>query len=83
MASGLDDSFLLLTFLHNMGHVGEDRAVGVEEISTALQMDGVRVKEILSSLESDGYVARVEVSGRGVRFYLTGKGVIRVCSIYT
>jgi len=85
VCSGLDrdESTMLLTFLHNMGYVDEERAVDVGELSTVLELDRARVEEILRSLEADGYVASVKRRGGGVSFYLTGKGVIRVCSIYT
>lgn len=83
MAAEKDESTLLLTFLHNMGYVDEDRAVGVNELSAALAIDPERVEEILRKLESDGYVARTRQRGGMSSFYLTGKGVIRVCSIYT
>ncbi|MCS7145552.1 MAG: hypothetical protein RMJ28_03510 [Nitrososphaerota archaeon] len=78
-----DESTLLLTFLHNMGYVDESRAVEPNEISAALSLERCRVEEILKMLESDGYVASARRAGGGVCFYLTGKGVIRVCSIYT
>ncbi|GBC70671.1 hypothetical protein HRbin02_00439 [Candidatus Calditenuaceae archaeon HR02] len=83
MVTEKDESTLLLTFLHNMGYVDEERAVEVGELSAALDLDTERVEEILRRLESDGYVARTRQRGGMVSFYLTGKGVIRVCSIYT
>lgn len=83
MSEEREGSTLLLTFLHNMGYVGEDKAVGLAEISSALSMDVERVEAILRSLESEGYVASVLGAGGVSSFYLTGKGVIRVCSIYT
>ncbi|MEM0481854.1 MAG: hypothetical protein QXM16_03070 [Nitrososphaerota archaeon] len=83
MTPGKDESTLLLTFLHNMGYVDEEKAVEVGELSTALALDKARVEEILRMLESDGYVASTRRGEGAVSFYLTGKGVIRVCSIYT
>lgn len=83
MASQGDEHTFLMAFLHNMGYVDEGRAADVREISEALAMDVNKAIEILRALESDGYVASVRRDSREERFYLTGKGVIRVCSIYT
>ncbi len=83
MATEKNESTLLLTFLHNMGYVNEDRAVEVGELASALALDTEQVVEILRKLESDGYVASIRQREGVVSFYLTGKGVIRVCSIYT
>ncbi len=83
MTTERDESTLLLTFMHNMGYVDKMKAVEVRELSEALALDRQLVEETLRKLESDGYVASTRQRGGEASFYLTGKGVIRVCSIYT
>jgi DNA-binding IclR family transcriptional regulator len=78
-----DDAMTVLAYLHNMGYLGADRAVSVRDLSRALGMDESVLERILQEHVENGYVEYVSRSLGENLYYLTGKGVIRVCSIYT
>lgn len=73
---------LLLT-MHNLCAVRPEIARTGEELSRIIRVAVDKALKILNGFERDGYVkSLIDQSGRR-RFYLTGMGILRVCSSFT
>jgi CTP-dependent riboflavin kinase len=83
MVSENDEAAAVLAHLHNMGYLSEDKAVGIKELKEALSIDDDVLRRVLEEHVNNGYVSRVITAFGEELYYLTGKGIIRVCSIYT
>jgi DNA-binding IscR family transcriptional regulator len=83
--SGEDSSTperLLLT-MHNMGVVHEKSSKTIQELAEMTKISLERLIGILTDTEKHGYVySFTDVEGSR-RYYLTGLGIIRICSTYT
>ena len=71
----------ILLFLHSLGAVSSERAREVDEIARYLQLNREEAKEALMYNARQGYVESSQ--GGGDRYYLSAKGVLKVCSVYT
>jgi hypothetical protein len=73
----------LLVFLHNTGAVIGRPGKTVEELATAMGMRPDEVDEMVLDQINSGYL-EFSTDEKGVRHYkLTGRGIIRVSSLYT
>jgi hypothetical protein len=73
---------LLLT-MHNLCAVRPEIAKTEEELSKIIQVALEYTQNVLDSFEREGYVkSLIDQNGRK-RFYLTGMGILRVCSSFT
>lgn len=73
----------LLLVMHNLGLVRPETAKTGDELAEFLRMDTKNVYEILDRQETYGFV-RSYIDPGGVRkYYLTGVGIIKVCSSFT
>ena len=73
----------LLVFLHNIGAVIGRPGKTVEELASALGMRSDEVNEIVLDQINSGYL-EFSIDEKGARRYkLTGRGIIRVSSLYT
>jgi hypothetical protein len=73
----------LLVFLHNMGVVVGKPGKTVEELAKMTEMRSEELDEIIQSQLNSGYL-EFSIDEKGIRHYkLTGRGIIRVSSLYT
>jgi len=73
----------ILQTLHNLCATAPDLARRSEELAQVLQLDQDEVERILDNYGLEGY-AQSFVDGEGKkRYYLTGTGIIKVCSLFT
>lgn len=72
------DSLLLL--LHNMGITGPKRALRAEEIPIPEKSKIDETIEELEKYERDGYVKGLLGEDGLKRYYLTDRGIIKVCA---
>jgi hypothetical protein len=73
----------LLLLMHNFGIVRPELAKTGSELSQILQINIVDVSPILATHELEGYIKSF-IDPTGVkRYYLTGNGILKVCSTFT
>ena len=73
----------LLLVMHNLGLVRHEAARTGNELAEFLQMDVKNVGEILDRHETYGFVRSYLDPGGAKKYYLTGIGIIKVCSSFT
>jgi len=73
----------LLLILHNLGATSQERAKKSDELANILQTDVNEVNQILDRYQSEGYTISLTDNEGNIRHYLTGTGIIRVCSLFT
>jgi hypothetical protein len=73
----------LLMVLHNMCATDPRMARKSDELAQFLQIDRNEVDNLLNRHESEGYAKSFTDNEGNKRYYLTGIGVIRVCSVFT
>jgi predicted transcriptional regulator len=73
----------VLQTLHNLCATAADLARRGEEVARILQRDQGEIEGILERYKSEGF-AESFVDGEGKkRYYVTGRGIIKVCSLFT
>lgn len=72
---------LLLT-MHNIGAIHERSARSIDELASVTGMAPDLLDRILEDHKKVGYVS-VSGIGSSAKFFLTGRGIIRVSSMYT
>ncbi|TRO45769.1 hypothetical protein E2P42_00115 [Candidatus Bathyarchaeota archaeon] len=73
----------VLQTLHNLCATAADLARRSEEVARILQRDQGEIEGILNRYKSEGF-AESFVDGEGKnRYYVTGRGIIKVCSLFT
>jgi len=83
MREELPISEKLLQTLHNLCATAPDLARRSEELAQVLQLDSAEVERILDGCCCEGYVESF-TDGQGKRwYYLTGRGIIKVCALFT
>jgi len=73
----------ILMTLHNLCATYRDSAKKSTELAESLQIDAGETDRILSKYESEGYTKSFIDSSGNRRYYLTGAGIIRICSYFT
>ena len=73
----------VLQTLHNLCATAADLARRGEEVARILQRDQGEIENILGSYKSEGCVESFIDSEAKKRYYLTGRGIIKVCSLFT
>jgi len=73
---------LLLT-LHNLCAIHPEKAKKTNELAQILQVDIGQIDSILGKQESEGYAKSFMDEEGNKRYYLTGTGIIKVCSLFT
>jgi len=69
----------ILLALHNLCAVSTELAKTSEELAQTTGMDLNQLEALLKELVSNGYIA----CSSEKRYYITGTGIIRVCSAFT
>lgn len=83
MREDLPISEKVLQSLHNLCATAPDLARKSEELAQFLQLDKPEVERILDGYGCEGYVESfVDPEGRKW-YYLTGRGIIKVCALFT
>ncbi|MBO3802528.1 MAG: hypothetical protein JTT11_01425 [Candidatus Brockarchaeota archaeon] len=74
--------FYVLSKLHELCISMPELATSVEEISPKIGLSREETAETLDKLASEYLVTYVEADGKK-KFYLTSRGIIAACSIFT
>jgi hypothetical protein len=73
----------LLQTLHNLCATAPELARRSEELAQVFQLNVEDVENILNNYEAQGYTKSFIDDEGKKRYYLTGTGIIKVCSIFT
>jgi predicted transcriptional regulator len=68
--------------LHNLGVVKEEVAKTPDQLASTLNMNFDDVKRALETLSTESYVGKIPC-GNNHAYFLTGKGIVTVCSMFT
>jgi hypothetical protein len=73
----------VLQTLHNLCATAADLAKRGEEVARILQCDPNEIEGILDRYKNEGCVESFYDNEGKKRYYLTGRGIIKVCSLFT
>jgi DNA-binding MarR family transcriptional regulator len=73
----------ILQTLHNLCATAPDLARKGEELAQVLQLDVAEVERILDGYGCEGYVESFSDNQGKKWYYLTGRGIIKVCALFT
>jgi len=73
----------VLQTLHNLCATAADLAKRGEEVARILQHDPAEIEGILDDYKSRGFAESFWDNEGKKRYYLTGRGIIKVCSLFT
>ena len=73
----------ILQTLHNLCATAPDLARKSEELAHVLQLDVAEVERILDGYSCEGYVEGFADSQGKKWYYLTGRGILKVCALFT
>ena len=83
MREELPISEKILQTLHNLCATAPDLARRSEELAHVMQLDLHKVEQILDNYGLEGHLESFTDNDGKRRFYLTGKGIIKVCALFT
>jgi DNA-binding PadR family transcriptional regulator len=73
----------VLQTLHNLCATAPDLARRGEEVARILQHDQGEIEGILDKYKSEGFVENFFDNEGKKRYYVTPRGIIKVCSLFT
>ncbi|MCK5628308.1 hypothetical protein KAI12_02470 [Candidatus Bathyarchaeota archaeon] len=73
----------VLQTLHNLCATAPDLAKKSEEIARILQIDKKEIENILDRYKFEGFVESFADSEQRKWYYLNGRGIIKICSLFT
>ena len=73
----------VLQTLHNLCATAPDLARRSEEISRILQHDQGEIDAILEKYKSEGFAENFVDNEGKKRYFVTARGIIKVCSLFT
>ncbi len=73
----------VLQTLHNHCATAADLAKRCDEVARILQKDPNEIEVILDEFKTDGLLESLFDTEGKKRYYLTGRGIIKVCSQFT
>ena len=73
----------ILQTLHNLCATAPDLARRSEELAQVLQIDLNEVEKILDNYKAEGFVEALTDNEGKKRYYVTGRGIIKVCALFT
>jgi hypothetical protein len=73
----------VLQTLHNLCATASDLAKRGDEVARILQRDPNEIEGILDNYKSGGFAESFFDNEGKKRYYLTGRGIIKVCSLFT
>jgi DNA-binding PadR family transcriptional regulator len=83
MREELPFSEKVLQTLHNLCATAPDLARRSEELSQVFQVDTKEIENILDNYKAEGFVENFIDNEGKKRYYLNGRGIIKVCSLFT
>jgi hypothetical protein len=73
----------VLQTLHNLCATAPDLARRSEEVARLLQASTGEIETILDTYKSEGFADSFFDNEGKKRYYLNGRGIIKVCSLFT
>jgi hypothetical protein len=73
----------ILQTLHNLCATARDLARRSEELAQVMQLDMNEVERVLDNYGLEGYAESFTDNEGKKRYYLTGRGIIKVCALFT
>ncbi len=73
----------VLQTLHNLCATAADLARKGEEVAQILQHDPREIEGVLDKYKYEGFAESFVDNEGKKRYYLTGRGIIKVCSLFT
>ncbi|MEM3464256.1 MAG: hypothetical protein QXL91_05270 [Candidatus Bathyarchaeia archaeon] len=73
----------ILQTLHNLCATAPDLARRGEELAQVMQIEREEVERILDNFKSEGFAESFLDDEGKKRYYLTGRGIIKVCALFT
>jgi hypothetical protein len=73
----------VLQTLHNLCATAADLARTGEDVARLLQKDPNEIETILDTYKSEGFAESFYDNEGKKRYYLNGRGIIKVCSLFT
>ena len=73
----------ILQTLHNLCATAPDLARRSEELAQVLQIDVNELERILDDYKREGFAESFIDNEGKKRYYVTGRGIIKVCSLFT
>ncbi len=73
----------VLQTLHNLCATAADLAKRGDEVARILQHDPAEIERILDNYKTGGFAESFLDNQGKRRYYLTGRGIIKVCSLFT
>ena len=73
----------ILQTLHNLCATAPDLARRSEELAQVMQLDMAELERVLDNYGLGGYVKSFVDNEGKKRYYLTGRGIIKVCALFT
>jgi hypothetical protein len=73
----------VLQTLHNLCATAADLARQGEEVARLLQKDTGEIEGILDHYKNEGFAESFYDNEGKKRYYLNGRGIIKVCSLFT
>lgn len=73
----------ILQTLHNLCATAPDLARRSEEVAQILQINISEVEKTLDNYKLEGFVESFDDNEGKRRYYLTGRGIIKVCALFT
>jgi hypothetical protein len=73
----------VLQTLHNLCATASDLARGGDELAQLLQKDPQEIESILDKYSAEGFAENCVDSEGKKRYYLSSRGIIKVCSLFT
>ena len=83
MREELPFSEKILQTLHNLCATAPDLARKSEELAQVLQIDINELEKTLDNYKLEGFVESFKDNENKKWYYLTGSGIIKVCSLFT
>ncbi len=73
----------VLQTLHNLCATAADLSRRGEEVAQILQRDPAEIENILDNYKTEGFAESFYDNEGKKRYYLNGRGIIKVCSLFT
>ena len=73
----------VLQTLHNLCATAADLSRRGDDVAQILQRDPIEIENILDTYKSEGFAEGFYDSEGKKRYYLNGRGIIKVCSLFT
>ena len=83
MREELPQSEKILQTLHNLCATAPDLSRRSEELAQVLQIDLGELERTLDNYKFEGFVESFTDNEGKKRYYLTGRGIIKVCALFT